>query len=330
MIIRDCEIYKRIRGGCLAHGRGRRSGPGEAGRASCASWRARSLAGRYGRRRASTSTGCWLTCRARTGGRWPSMPGTGLRTGCSVCSTTWRGTRPPPSAAVRDFVIAHLADEFAVAVFDESAQEKKGTLTAGVKRQYAGCVGKITNAINVVYCTYATPRGHAIAGAVPYLPQDWTDDPERRAQAGIDDAVTFRTKPQLALDLLTALHHAGKAPPWAAGDEVYGRDGALRGFCETARHRLRVRGRLLVSGPAHLRSQHPRRPRRQTAATRRVEPPQRRPRLQGRTPLRLGLAGHHQPTPPPARAPQPHATPPSWPTSTPGFPKADRSPCPPW
>jgi SRSO17 transposase len=136
------------------------------------------------------------------------------------------------SAAVRDFVIAHLADEFAVAVFDESAQEKKGNLTAGVKRQYAGCVGKITNAINIVYCTYATARGHAIAGAVPYLPQEWTDNPERRAQAGIDDAVTFRTKPQLALDLLTALHHAGKAPPWATGDEVYGRDGALRGFCE--------------------------------------------------------------------------------------------------
>jgi SRSO17 transposase len=75
-------------------------------------------------------------------------------------------------AAVRDFVIAHLADEFAVAVFDESVQEKKGNLTAGVKRQYAGCVGKITNAINVVYCTYATPRGHAIAGAMPYLPQE--------------------------------------------------------------------------------------------------------------------------------------------------------------
>jgi SRSO17 transposase len=56
--------------------------------------------------------------------------------------------------------------------------------------------------------------------------------PQRRAQAGIDDAVTFRTKPQLALALLTALHHADKAPPWATGDEVYGRDGTLRGFCE--------------------------------------------------------------------------------------------------
>jgi SRSO17 transposase len=30
-------------------------------------------------------------------------------------------------AVVRDFVVEYLADEFAVAVFDESAQEKKGT-----------------------------------------------------------------------------------------------------------------------------------------------------------------------------------------------------------
>jgi SRSO17 transposase len=137
------------------------------------------------------------------------------------------------SAVVRDFVIEHLADKFAVAVFDESAQEKKGTMTAGVKRQYAGCVGKVTNAVNVVYCTYATPRGHALVGAVPYLPQEWIDDSERRERAGIDEAVTFRTKPQLALDLLADLHAAGKAPPWVTGDEVYGRDSMLRGFCES-------------------------------------------------------------------------------------------------
>lgn len=136
------------------------------------------------------------------------------------------------SAVVRDFVIEHLAAEFAVAVFDESAQEKKGTMTAGVKRQYAGCVGKVTNAVNVVYCTYATARGHAIVGARPYLPQEWIDDPDRRERAGIDEAVTFRTKPQLARDLLAELHAAGKAAPWATGDEVYGRDSALRGFCE--------------------------------------------------------------------------------------------------
>jgi SRSO17 transposase len=135
-------------------------------------------------------------------------------------------------AMVRDFVVEHLGDEFAVAVFDESGQEKKGIMTAGVKRQYAGCVGKVTNAVNVVYCTSATPRGHAIVGARPYLPREWIDDQARGARAGIDEAITFATKPQLALNLLAELHAAAKAPPWVTGDEVYGRDSALRGFCE--------------------------------------------------------------------------------------------------
>jgi SRSO17 transposase len=89
----------------------------------------------------------------------------------------------------------------------------------------------VTNAVNVVYCTYAS-RGQAIIGAVPYLPQEWIDDDSRREQAGIDETIAFRTKPQLALDLLTNLHTAGKAPPWATGDEVYGRDRSLRDFCE--------------------------------------------------------------------------------------------------
>jgi SRSO17 transposase len=135
--------------------------------------------------------------------------------------------------AVRDMVIEHLGDEFAVVVFDESAQEKKGTLTSGVKRQYAGCVGKVTNAINVVYCTYASARGHAIIGAAQYLPKEWIDDPQRRAAAGIDDDVVFKTKPQLAHDLLVDLVAAGVTVPWVTGDEVYGRDHALRQECET-------------------------------------------------------------------------------------------------
>jgi SRSO17 transposase len=133
---------------------------------------------------------------------------------------------------VRDFVVEHLADPVAVAVLDESGQEKKGVHTAGVKRQYVGCAGRVSNAINVVYCTYAGPRGHAIVGARPYLPQDWADDPERRARAGVPPEVMFKTKPQLAIDLLTDLDGAGVLPPWVTADEVYGRDGRLRRFCE--------------------------------------------------------------------------------------------------
>jgi SRSO17 transposase len=57
---------------------------------------------------------------------------------------------------VRDFVVEHLTDPHtgadpvgAVAVLDETGQEKKGTGTFAVKRQYVGCAGQVANAINV-------------------------------------------------------------------------------------------------------------------------------------------------------------------------------------
>ncbi len=133
---------------------------------------------------------------------------------------------------VRDFVVEHLAGPDAVAVLDETGQEKKGQCTAGVVRQYVGCAGRVTNAVNIVYCTYAGARGHAHVGTRLYLPQDWAGDPERRKRAGVPEAVVFRTKPQLAVEILTDLDTAGVLPPWVSADEVYGRDPDLRAFCE--------------------------------------------------------------------------------------------------
>jgi SRSO17 transposase len=64
---------------------------------------------------------------------------------------------------VRGFVVEHLASDTgpAVLVLDESGDEKSGTATCGVKRQYVGCVGKVANAVNFVNVTYSTPAGHA-------------------------------------------------------------------------------------------------------------------------------------------------------------------------
>lgn len=133
---------------------------------------------------------------------------------------------------VAGFVIETLGDELAVTVFDESGQEKKGERTAGVKRQYVGCAGRVANAINVVYATHATPRGHGLVAARPYLAKDWAADARRRAQAGVPAEVEFRTKPRLALDIATELHAAGRLAAWVTADEVYGRDPGLRDFCE--------------------------------------------------------------------------------------------------
>jgi SRSO17 transposase len=124
-------------------------------------------------------------------------------------------------AQIRLFVVEHLADPDAVLVIDESGQEKSGNATVGVKRQYVGCAGKITNAVNVVYATYASRRGHASVAARLYLPAEWADDPHRRKAAKVPAHVGFATKPQLAVQMLAELHAEGSLPPWLTGDEVY-------------------------------------------------------------------------------------------------------------
>jgi SRSO17 transposase len=71
-----------------------------------------------------------------------------------------------------------------------------------------------------------------LVGARIWLPAEHLDDPERRDALGIPTDVVFRTKPRLAQDILTDMIADQTMPPWAAGDEVYGRSGALRTFLQ--------------------------------------------------------------------------------------------------
>jgi len=138
--------------------------------------------------------------------------------------------------AVRSFAVRHLGDPAdSVLVLDESGQEKTGEHTAGVKRQYLGCAGRVANGINVVYASYAAPSGHAVIGARLYVPRDWAGDSGRRAAAGIPEDLEFKTKPQLAAEMITQVLAEGCCPPWVTGDEVYGRDAKLRLFLEEQR-----------------------------------------------------------------------------------------------
>ena len=64
---------------------------------------------------------------------------------------------------VRRFAVAGLDEAartggrphgLAVGAIDETGQVKAGSHTAGVKRQYLGCVGKVANGINTVHLAY--------------------------------------------------------------------------------------------------------------------------------------------------------------------------------
>jgi len=59
---------------------------------------------------------------------------------------------------LRQDVAAHWGDEDAVLNLDETGFPKKGTKSVGVKRQYAGCLGRTTTAKPV-----CSARGHTVS-----------------------------------------------------------------------------------------------------------------------------------------------------------------------
>jgi hypothetical protein len=102
----------------------------------------------------------------------------------------------------------------AVLVVDETGDLKKGTATVGLQRQYTGTAGRIENAQVAVYLVYASRAGHAVVDRELYLPQSWTDDPDRLRAAGVPDQVGFATEPALAKAMLGRALDAGVPAAW--------------------------------------------------------------------------------------------------------------------
>lgn len=80
---------------------------------------------------------------------------------------------------LRGYVVEHLGDPAAVLVVDETGFLKKGTTSVGVQRQYSGTAGKVDNCQLGVFLAYASRKGRAMIDRELYLPESWTDDPER-------------------------------------------------------------------------------------------------------------------------------------------------------
>ena len=129
---------------------------------------------------------------------------------------------------LRSYVSEHLGEPAGVLIVDETGFLKKGTKSVGVQRQYSGTAGRIENCQIGVFLGYASATGRAFLDRELYLPQAWARDGERRREAGVPDAVTFATKPQLAQRMVARAFAAGVPAAWVSGDEIYGDDGPFR------------------------------------------------------------------------------------------------------
>jgi SRSO17 transposase len=109
-------------------------------------------------------------------------------------------------------------------------------------------VGKVENAQVGVFVAYASPQGVAFLDRTRYLPQEWTDDPARRQQAGIPEGVGCATKPERARVMLERALAAAVPAAWVTADRVYGDDRRLRMWLEAHEQPLV----LAVSGKEYV------------------------------------------------------------------------------
>jgi SRSO17 transposase len=131
------------------------------------------------------------------------------------------------------WVDQELGSEQGTLIVDESGFPKWGVKSVGVARQYCGATGKIDNCQMGVFLAYASAAGHTLLDERLYLPkEEWADDRQRRQEAGIPQEVVFRTKPELALELIRCVG-AKVRHGWVTFDEGYGKDpGFLSGLEE--------------------------------------------------------------------------------------------------
>lgn len=87
-------------------------------------------------------------------------------------------------------------------IFDDTGFPKKGDHSVGVARQYSGTLGKVGNCQVAVSLNLATDDACMPLNFTLYLPESWTNDLSRMKQARIPEGTSFKTKWQLALDLI--------------------------------------------------------------------------------------------------------------------------------
>ena len=105
---------------------------------------------------------------------------------------------------------------------DESSFPKQGTDSVGVARQYCGRLGKIENCQTGVFLGYVNGRNRTLIDERLYLPKEWADDNIRRRNAGVPDDVPFKSKAELAKEMILHARDNGVPFGWVGMDSFYG------------------------------------------------------------------------------------------------------------
>jgi SRSO17 transposase len=117
----------------------------------------------------------------------------------------------------------------AVLVIDDTALPKKGSHSVGVAPQYASALGKTSNCQSLVSVTLASREVPVMVGLRLFLPEAWTDDPERMGRARVPkDRQVPLTKPEIAIEEIDRVVASGARFGCVLADAGYGSSGSFR------------------------------------------------------------------------------------------------------
>ena len=123
-----------------------------------------------------------------------------------------------------------IGDENGMINVDGSDFPKKGANSVGVARQHCGILGKTDNCQAGVFVGYSSIKGYGLVDRRLYMPQLWfTEDyTELRKQCAVPEDLQFKTKNQLATEMIQAVAASGQFPfRWIGCDAAFGCDRAF-------------------------------------------------------------------------------------------------------
>jgi len=107
---------------------------------------------------------------------------------------------------------------------DEKGVPKEGKSSVGAMRQYCGNLGKVDNCQVGVFLGYVNSTNYcrSLIDKRLYLPEKWIRDMERRRKCGVPDDIKFKTKAELALEMIINFKNRGFPFGWVGFDGHYG------------------------------------------------------------------------------------------------------------
>ena len=133
-------------------------------------------------------------------------------------------------AKVREMVLPEVERQGPIEawIIDDTGFPKQGRHSVGVARQYCGQLGKQDNCQVAVSLSVANHHASLPVAYRLYLPQDWAKDRSRRRKAGVPKEISFKTKPEIALEQLRWACETGLPRGVVLMDAGYGADTTVR------------------------------------------------------------------------------------------------------